>query len=174
MASRLPFRILPALAGLALALGAGCASSDLSKSTEINDQVVEALPVGTPAPADIERALWFPNANGMVGPDATPLGRASGVLVLAGDQLFFMAWNDSLKAYDVLHTIAVPPAIKFEVARMGMSTMLVVESKSMQFDSFELMRGGQFAADPEKTEALCAKLKEVKAKNPLPDYTPQS
>lgn len=159
-----------ALAGAALA-AAGCASSDLSRNAEITQQVAEGLPVGTPAPSLVARAVWFPKSHGS-SPDASPIGGGSGVLALAGDKLWFLSWNDSLKAYDVSQSIDVPSAVKFEVERVGMAVMLVVESKNYSFDSFELMKAGEVVPDAAGAQALCQRLRAIKAANPPPDLGP--
>jgi len=150
-------------------LGSGCASSDLSNSTEITSEVAECLPVDTPPPTAVARAIWFPNASGFGSTDASPLGHATGVLALAGDKLWFMVWNNPEHHFDMLHSVAVLQAAKISVARLGPSTMLVVQSRNLSFDSFELMKKGQFSSDAEATQALCDQLLVLRSKNPQSD-----
>jgi len=155
------------IAGAAAALlGAGCASSDLSQKPETTSEVVEALPTDSPAPTEIVRAVWFPNSSGFGSTDASPLGHSSGVLALAGDSLFFLAWNGPEHHYDVLHVIAIPKMTTVTVAHAGPLAMLVIQSSNLSFDSFELMKGGQFISDPPATQELCDKLQALLAKVP--------
>ena len=154
----------------AAALGAGCASSNLTDNATVTSQVAEGLPVGTPAPSMIARAIWFPKASGAATANDSPLEHATGVLALAGDKLWFLEWNEMLRAYDVRQSIAFLQANRISVAHFGSSAMLVIESGNLSFDAFELMRGGSLVSDPETTEAFCAKLQDLRAKNPPPDY----
>ena len=155
---------------VAALLTAGCASSDLSNDAEINREVVECLPTDAPAPSMIARAIWFPNARGFGSTDASPLGHVSGVLVLADDKLWFMSWNDAERHFDVLRVIAFLRATTVAVARSGPAAMLVIQSGNLSFDSFELMKGGQFSSDPAVTQALCDKLQALRAKAPPVDF----
>jgi hypothetical protein len=159
-------RILLALCAF---LAVGCVSADLSKDAKVNDEVVECLPPGTPAPEAIESAIWFPNANGFASADETGMGRITGVLALAGDKLWFMSWNDSEHHFDMQHVISFLPAMKVEVQRAGLASMLVVQSSNRAFDSFELMNGGRLGSDPGATQKLCDRLQAIRAKNPQPD-----
>ncbi|HVW20218.1 MAG TPA: hypothetical protein VHC86_03305 [Opitutaceae bacterium] len=145
-------------AGLALLIG-GCVSSDLSQDARLGAQVAEGLPVGTPAPSLVVRAFWFPKANGAgsTGPSL------KGVLALAGDKLYFLAWNDQLNTYDTQQSVSFLTAIRVEVVRRGLAPMLVVESKNMSFDSFELMQGGSVVPDAATTEELCGRLQALRA-----------
>jgi hypothetical protein len=158
-----------ALGCLLVLAGVGCASSDLSNNSEISGQVVECLPVDTPAPTVVARAIWYPNASGFGSTDASPLGHASGVLALAGDKLWFMTWNNPEHHFDMLHDIAVLTAAKISVAHLGPSAMLVVQSRNLSFDSFELMKKGHFSSDPDATQALYQKLQDLRSKNPQSD-----
>jgi hypothetical protein len=144
---------------------AGCASSDLSKNADITSEVVECLPTDAPAPSVVARALWFANASGFGSTDQSPM-HAIGVLALAGDKLCFMAWNDSEHHFDMLQVVDVLQAAKIGVDRVGDSAMLVVQSRNLSFDSFELTNQGQFAADPQATQALYEKLRALRVKNP--------
>ncbi|HEX3729729.1 MAG TPA: hypothetical protein VHV47_07990 [Opitutaceae bacterium] len=159
-------RALAALGGvLAGLLAGGCASSDVSQDARLGAQVAEGLPVGTPAASMIVRAFWFPKANG-----ASSTGPAlKGVLALAGDKLYFLAWNDQLNTYDTQQSVAFLPAIKVEVVRNGLTPLLVIESKNMSFDAFELMQGGSVVPDAATTQALFERLQDLRAKNPPPD-----
>jgi hypothetical protein len=161
----------PAVIGAAIAalLGTGCASSDLSNDAKITGDVVECLPPDTPAPSTVARAIWFPDARGFGSTDASPLGHVTGVLALAGDKLWFMSWNDEEHHFDMHHVIAFLPAARISVDRLGTSAMLVIQSGNLSFDSFVLMRGGQFSSDPESTQALYEKLQALRAKNPQLD-----
>jgi len=154
-------RALAAAGVLAALLAGGCVSSDVSRDLRLGAQVAEGLPVGTPAPSMVVRAFWFPKANG-----AGSTGAAlKGVLALAGDHLYFLAWNDQLNTYDTEQSVAFLPAIKVEVVRNGLTPLLVVESKNMSFDAFELMQGGSVVPDAATTQALCERLQELRAKN---------
>jgi hypothetical protein len=144
---------------------AGCASSDLSKNTDITSEVVECLPTDAPAPSVVARAVWFANASGFGSTNQSPM-HAAGVLALAGYKLYFMTWNDAEHHFDMLQVIDVLHAAKIRVDRAGDSAMLVIESRNLSFDSFELTNRGQFAADPQATRALYEKLEALRAKNP--------
>ncbi len=150
-------------------LAAGCASSDLSKSAETNGEVAECLPTDAPAPSAVVRAIWFPNTSSFGSTDASPLGHATGVLVLAGDKLYFMTWNDPEHHFDMRHVIDFLPALRIGVDRLGTSAMLVIQSGNLSFDSFVLMKGGQFSSDPQVTQELYEKLQALRAKNPQAD-----
>jgi hypothetical protein len=157
------------LSGLFALLMAGCGTSELSNNAEVNGRVAEALPVDTPAPVFVAQAIWFPHSQGFGSTDASPLGHASGVVALAGDKLWFMAWNNPEHHYDVLQSLGLPRAIAVRVDHFGPSAMLVVESWDRSFDAFELMRKGRFSSDPEATQALYAMIRALRAKNPSPD-----
>ena len=157
------FMVSMAIVALA---GSGCVSSDLSKNAETAASVQECLPPGTPAPLHLVRAFWFPKARGFGSTDASELGHAAGVLALAGDKLWFMAWDGEEHHYDMLHDIDVATTQDLSVVHLGSSTMLVVESHNQSFDSFELMNGGQFGTDPVGTEALFKDLQAIRAKHP--------
>ena len=160
-------------AGLLAALlvaGPGCVSSDLSKNAETNASVLECLPPGTPAPLVVVRAFWFPKARGFGSTDASELGHAAGALALAGDRLWFMAWNHEEHHFDMLHDIDVASTQDISVVHLGSSTMLVVESHNQSFDSFELMNGGQFGTDPAATQALFASLQQIRSRHPQGDF----
>jgi hypothetical protein len=154
------------IGGLAAALlCAGCATSDLSKNSKITDSVVECLPPDTPAPIVVARAVWYPKARGFGTTDASPLGHATGVLVLAGDKLWFMAWDNSELHYDMLHSVPILRAAKIRVDHLGPSAMLVVEAADLSYDAFELMEAGAFSSDPKATEALYQKLQGLRAQD---------
>lgn len=162
-------RILALAAAAALLSGAGgCASSDVSKNPEIASEVQEALPTDVPAPVMVARAMWFPNSSGFGSTGDTTLGRASGVLALAGNQLWFLAWDDQEKHFDVLRTVDFLSAASLRVDRLGPARLLVIQEKNLGFDAFELMRAGAFASDGPATEALYAKLEALRAANPQP------
>jgi len=152
----------------AAALAAGCASSDLSKDTDTTSEVGICLPPGTPEPTDILRAVWFPNANGYGATDASPV-HVTGVLVLAGSKLWFMAWNDQEHHYDMLHDISYLKAEKVAVDRFGTGAMLVIQSGNDSYDAFQLMGKGQVVTDPALTLKLGAKLQDLRAKAPVTD-----
>jgi hypothetical protein len=161
------------LGGLGVAvvalLGAGCASSDLSGDSKTTDEVVECLPPGTPAPAEIARAIWFPYASGM-GSAGTSLNvHVAGVLALAGNRLWFMTWNDSEHHFDMVHDIDFLRAEKVRVDRLGTSAVLVVQSGNDSYDSFELMGAGAIASDPAAAQGLCDRIQAQRAKNPQQD-----
>lgn len=158
------------LCACAALFGAGCASANLSDDAKIAGEVQVGLPVGTPAPAMVARAIWFPGANGHNSVDASPLGHMSGVLALAGDKLWFLAWNDALQAYDARQSISLPRAAGVSVVRYGSSAMLVVESWNLSFDAFELMDKSRLASDPQTTRAFYEKIREIRAKTPPPDF----
>ena len=149
-------------------LAGGCASSDLSRDTDLTREVVISLPPETPAPTDIVKAVWFPNANGFKSTDTNQV-HVSGVLVLAGERLWFMAWNDHEHAFDMLHDIAFLRADKVGVDHFGTSAMLVIQSGNDSFDSFQLMGKGSFNSDPGLTQALGDKLAALRARNPQTD-----
>jgi hypothetical protein len=161
----------PAAIGGAVAvlLACGCASSDLSGDSGIAAGVAECLPVDTPAPSAVVRAIWFPDADGFGSADASPLGHSTGVLALAGDRLWFMTWNDPEHHFDMRHVVAFLPAVSVRVSRLGTSAMLVIQSGNLSFDSFELMNGGQFGSDPRATQELCDRLNALRARNPQAD-----
>jgi hypothetical protein len=144
---------------------AGCASSDLSANAGIAEEVAECLPPGTPAPTATVRAIWFPYLDGFASSDTSTV-HSVGVLVLAGNKLWFMAWNDPEHHFDMLHVVDFLPAEKVSVARMGTASMLVIQSGNDLFDSFELMNAGQFGSDPKVTQDLCASLQALRAKLP--------
>jgi hypothetical protein len=148
--------------------GAGCASSDLSKDSTITGEVTECLPPNTPAPSAVARAIWFPNASGFASTDDS-IVHVTGVLVLAGGKLWFMAWNDPEHHFDMLHVIDVVMAENVSVGRLGTSAMLVVQSGNDSYDSFELMNAGSFGSDPKVTQELYEKLRTLRLKNPQPD-----
>jgi hypothetical protein len=159
-----------AIGGAAAALFvAGCASSDLSQETNTTSEVVECLPTDAPSPSLVARAIWYPKASGFGSTDATPLGHVTGVLALAGDKLYFMWWNAPERHYDVYTTVDLMKAARISVARLGPSAMLVIESRNLSFDSFELMKGGHFLPDPQGTQDLFDKLQVLRAKNPQQD-----
>jgi hypothetical protein len=161
---------LAVLCSVAVGLfGAGCVSADLSGDAKIEGEVAECLPPGTPAPSMIASAIWFRNANGYGSVDETGMGHVSGVLALAGNNLWFMSWNDPEHHFDMQRVIGVLPALRVEVARAGAGAMLVVESGNRAFDSFELMSGGQIGSDPSATQSLYAKIQLLREKNPQPD-----
>jgi hypothetical protein len=156
--------------GAAVALlSSSCVSSDVSSDAKIAGEVAEALPVGTPAPTMVTRAIWFPKATGFSSLEASPFRPLTGVLALAGDKLWFMIWDDSLHAFDMQQTIAVLPARQVSVVHSATAAMLVIESNNMSFDAFELMSGGQFGSDSTTTDGLYAKLKNLRNMNPQTD-----
>ena len=110
---------------VAALLSAGCASSDLSKNAETTGRVIESLPTDAPAPSEIARATWFPNARGFGSTDASQLGHVMGVLVLSGDNLYFMWWNAPEHHYDVYHVVDFMTAASIKVG-----TVIAPESAS--------------------------------------------
>jgi hypothetical protein len=80
-----------------------------------------------------------------------------------------MWWNAPEHHYDVYHVVDFMTAANISVAHLGPSAMLVIESRNMSFDSFELMKGGQVFPDPQATEDLCDKLQAQRAKRPQQD-----
>ncbi len=157
-----------AIGGAALFL-AGCASSDLSKETNTTSEVIECLPTNAPAPSLMASAVWYPKARGFGSTDATPLGHVTGVLALAGDRLYFMWWNAPEHHFDMYDTVDFLTAARISVARLGPSAMLVIESRNLSFDSFELMKGGHFLSDPQGTQNLFDRLQALRVKHPQPD-----
>lgn len=154
------------LVAAAAVLAAGCAS-DLSNDADVNKEVVIAMPTDAPAPTEVVRAVWFPNANGFRATDQS-LVHVTGVLALAGDKLWFMAWNDHEHHYDMLHVVDFIQADKVGVDRFGTGAMLVVQSGNDSFDSYQLMGKGQFASDPKETEQLYQAILALRAKSPAP------
>jgi hypothetical protein len=152
---------------MAALLAAGCMSADLSKDGKIPGEVAECLPPGTPAPEVVARAVWFPNASGFGSADESI--HVTGVLALAGGRLWFMTWNEPEHHFDMRHVVAYLPAMKVDVARLGSTSMLVVQSRNGSFDSFELMNGGQLGSDAALTQGLCDRLRELRARNPQAD-----
>jgi hypothetical protein len=164
------FRRLGAICGaVAALLLAGCASSDLSKNADTPSRVAESLPTDAPAPTAIVRAIWYPKARGFGSTDESQLGHVMGVLVLAGDKLYFMWWNAPEHHFDVYHVIDYLTAASVSVDRLGPSSMLVIESRNLSFDAFELMKGGELLSDPQATQDLCDKLQALRAKHPQQD-----
>jgi hypothetical protein len=168
---RLVFRRLGALGAAASALlASGCVSSNLTHNSTVTSEVAEALPVGTPAPTLVVRAIWFPGATGADSADASVLGHSVGVLALAGNKLWFLAWNDYLQAYDVLHTVSFLSANRIRIAHFGLKDLLVIQSWNLSSDSFELMKGGSLVSDPETTRQLDQKLEALRAAHPQTDF----
>ena len=130
--------------------------------------MVICLPPDTPAPSAVVRAVWFPNARGIGSTDAS-LVHSTGVLALAGDKLWFMAWNDQEHHFDMLHVISFLEAEQVGISRLGSSAMLVIQSGNDTFDSFELMNRGQFGSDPAVTQDLYDKIQALRKKNPQPE-----
>jgi hypothetical protein len=162
-------RSLRFVGGVAAAfLAAGCESSDLSKKTDITREVLICMPPDSPSPSVIARAVWFPHAMGNGSADSFPV-HATGVLVLAGDKLWFMSWNEPEKHYDMLHVIDFQLAQRVAVSRMGLSPVLVLQSGNDIYDSFELMNGGQFASDPAATQDLCDRIQRLRSVSPQSD-----
>jgi hypothetical protein len=168
-AASVPHAFAAALASLCALAGAGCVSADLSKDAKVTGEVVECLPPGTPVPSEVASAIWFPNASGFGSADNTGMGHVSGVVVLAGDKLWFMSWSDEERQYRMEHVVAVLMAVKVEVDHAGTASMLVIESSNRSFDSYELMTGGQVASDSKATQDLCDKIQALRAKHPEPD-----
>ena len=155
------------LAGVAaLLLGPGCVSADLSKNDAVTKEVVECLPTDAPAPAVIESAVWFPNASGFASAGSSAMGHVSGVLALAGDRLWFMSWNEPEHHYDMDHVVSVVTAASVSIDRVGPSALLVVQSRNLSYDSYELMSGGGLGSDPKATDALYQQLQELRRMNP--------
>jgi hypothetical protein len=158
---------LSALNGAILSLAwAGCVSADLSKDVDIGKEVVESLPTDAPAPAMVARAIWFPNSSGFGSTDSSPLGHASGVIALAGNNLYFMTWNAPEHHYDVVHVVALLNARAVKVEHMGPSAMLVVESRNLSFDGYELSGGPQIGSDSQSTQDLYEKIEALRSKAP--------
>ena len=131
--------------------------------------MAEALPTDAPAPTDIVRAIWYPHASGFETTYISPVGHASGVLVVAGNKLWFMAWNDVERHFDILRTLSFLEAKNVSLAHFGGSTMLVFESDNLGFDSFELMPSSRLGSDQIGTQALFDKLQALRSKNLHPD-----
>jgi hypothetical protein len=170
--SRSPGRFAPTFAGAiacALLLGSGCVSADLSGDAKVAGEVAECLPPGTPAPSVVARAVWFPNADGFRTADETGMGRMVGVLALAGNRLWFMAWDDTVHQYSMRHVVEVLPAARVEVAHLGTASMLVVESHNRSFDSYELMYGQELGSDTRSTQDLCDRIQALRLRHPDPD-----
>ena len=162
-------RFLAGAAALAGLLGAGCVSADLSRDSKVTAGVIECLPPGTKAPLAIERAVWFPNASGFESADNTGRGYQTGVVALAGNRLWFMVWDETLRQFDMRHVVEVLPAIKVEVVHAGTAEMLVVQSRNRSFDGYELMNGGELGSDSGATRALCDRIRALRLKYPDPD-----
>ena len=64
------------------------------------------------------------------------------------------------------HVVDFMTAANISVARLGPSAMLVVQSRNLSSDSFELMKGGQVLWDPQATQDLFDKLQALRAKHP--------
>jgi hypothetical protein len=92
-----------------------------------------------------------------------------GVLAIAGDKLYFMWWNAPEHHFDVYHVVDFLTAANIGVDRLGPSAMLVVESRDLSFDSFELMKGGELLSDPQATQDMCDRLQALRAKHPQQD-----
>jgi hypothetical protein len=142
----------------------GCASSDLSGDASINEEVAICLPPGTGELAQVNRAMWFPNAGGVASTDSS-IVHVSGVLALAGTKLWYMAWNDHEHHFDMLHTVDLIQAERVFIDRLGTSTMLVVRSGNDLLDSFQLMDKGELASDTKATGELLAKIEALRARN---------
>jgi hypothetical protein len=156
-------RLLCRAGGAAAAvLAAGCVSSDLSKDADTAGEVAECLPTDTPPPTVIARAIWYPHASGFGSADE----HESGVIAVAGHKLWFLEWNGQGKHFDVEHVIDVRQAASLGVVRFGTSAMLVVQSGNLAFDSYELMKGGDVATDPQATQALCDQLGALRDQGP--------
>jgi hypothetical protein len=162
-------RLGAACAAAAVLAGAGCASSDLSGDAGIGSEVAECLPTDAPVPSMVVRAVWFPNASGFGSTDAMAMGHVTGVLALAGGNLFFMAWNGPEHHFDMVHVAAVLTAAKVGVARLGSSAMLVVQSRNLSYDSFELVNEAGLGSDSKATQELYEKLVDLRSKNPEAD-----
>ncbi|HEY1849163.1 MAG TPA: hypothetical protein VGG37_08145 [Opitutaceae bacterium] len=147
---------------------AGCGTSDLSSKADVTSGVAECLPPGTPSPAATVRAMWFPDAQGVASTEDSP-ARASGVLVLAGDTLWFMAWNAPEHHYDMLHDIAFLRAQRVAVDTLGTATVLVIQSSNDTYDAFELLKGGSLTSDGDAARALYARIQALRAGNPQKD-----
>ena len=157
-----------ALCLLAALLGAGCASADLSGDADVRREVAICLPPDTPMPAQVVRAVWFPNWSGLGSTDSSPV-HMTGVLALAGDRLWFMSWNDGEHHFDMQHSIDCLQAQKVAVDSVGPSSMLVIQSGNDLYDSFQLMNRGQFASDPASTREFCARIEALRARKPRTD-----
>jgi hypothetical protein len=147
---------------------AGCVSADLSKNADIGAEVIESLPTDAPHPSMVARAIWFPNSSGFGSTDSSPLGHVSGVLALSGNSLYFMTWNAAEHHFDVAHVVALLPARAIKVERMGPSAMLVVESRNLSFDGYELSGGAQIGSDAKSTQELYEKIEALRPKDAPP------
>jgi hypothetical protein len=161
--------LLACCAALAALLGAGCVSADMSKDAKVTGEVVECLPPGTPAPTEVARAIWFPNASGFGSADETGMGHVAGVLALAGNRLWFMSWNDQEHQFEMQHVVELIPAMRVEVAYAGTAAMLVVQSRNRSFDSYELMYGQEIGSDVKATRDLCDQIQALRLKHPDAD-----
>jgi hypothetical protein len=166
---RLTRRLCGVGAVIAVLMGPGCVSADLSKDAKANSQVAECLPPGTPAPTMIASAIWFPNASGFGSSDETGMGHLQGVLALAGDKLWFMTWNDTVHQYDMQHVVDFVPAMKVDIEHALTATMLVIQSGNRSFDGFELMNGGRLGSDAAATQDLYGKIEAIRARHPQTD-----
>jgi len=165
----LPMRLLAVAAAVAGFMAEGCLSADLSKDAKVSAGVAECLPPGTKAPVAVARAVWFPNASGFESADNTGRGYQTGVVALAGNRLWFMVWDESLRQFDMRHVVEVLTAMKVEVVHSGTAEMLVVQSRNRSFDGYELMNGGELGSDSGATRALCDRIQALRIKYPDPD-----
>jgi hypothetical protein len=147
-------------------LAQGCVSSDVSADSKTKEEVVLALPTDAAVPTKILRAIWFPNANGFGSGAWSPLEHADGVLVVAGDKLWFMTWNDREHHYDAQKSVDVIAAEKVSIETLGTTSMLVVRAANQSSDAFELMQGGQLASDPKVTRELLDLIEDLRSRHP--------
>ena len=145
---------------------AGCASSDLAGDAKVAGEVAECLPTDAPAPSMVVRAIWFPNASGF---GSTQMGHVPGVLALAGGNLFFMAWNGPERHFDMVHVVSVLTAARVDVARLGPSAMLAVQSRNLSNDSFQPMSASGIGSDPRATQELYERIQDLRSRSPRPD-----
>ena len=154
---------------LAALLGPGCASSDVSGDAAVMSGVAECLPPAAPVPSMVVRAVWFPNASSFGSAGTMGIGHVTGVLALAGDSLWFMGWNGPEHHYDMVRAVALLTAADVSVARLGPSAMLVVQSRNLSHDGFELMGAGGLGSDPKATQELYDRIQALRARNPPED-----
>lgn len=162
-------RVLWVAGAMALLPLPGCVSADLSRNDEVNREVAECLPTDVPAATVVESAVWFPNSSGFASAGSSAMGHVSGVLALAGDRLWFMTRNEPEHHFDMAHVVPVVTAAGVRVDRLGTAALLVIQSRNLSYDSYELMSGGGLGSDPKETEALYEKLLALRLKNPQAD-----
>jgi len=154
--------ILRTLGVSALFAAGGCATSDVSQDKELYDRVIECLPPGTPPPAIVSRAIWYPGAHGYTPDPSGIRGHGTGVLAFSGGMLWFMQWNEAERHFDMSQSASVVDAANVYLDRMGTSVVLVIQSRKLNYDSFELMGRGEIRSDPERTHVLFEQIQRMR------------